>query len=124
MINQPSVVVGIDDSTVVVGFHSGLSQVWHLPAGRRLRELAGRGADCRALASLSGRRAAVGCCVDEKYVVDIFDVDTGTQLQELPGFGNIIFGLQFVEDHLLAMTFDRTLHVWVQDPAGKVRIGM
>ena len=114
----PNVFLGLDDDTVVVSFHHMSSlEVWDLDAGKLVREFEGKGINCYSMASLPGGRIAAGWNVG----VAVFDAATGKQQQLLTGFGGDIFGLALVEDHLLTMCYDKTLRVWCQDAAGKVR---
>ena len=118
---KPNVVVGLDDGTVVVGPNDWAPlQVWNLDAGKLVREFEGSGQVC-SMANLSCGRIAAGWHNGSQCVVAVFDAATGRQLQELAGFGDPIFGLSLVEDHLLTFSYDKTLRVWSQDPAGKVR---
>ena len=120
--NQPHVFVGLDDSTVVVGFcDMSPLQVWDLAAGELVREFEGKGQHCYSMANLPGGRIAAGWNSGPQFVVAVFDAAAGKQLQELTGFGDYIYGLALVEDHLLVMCSDKTLRVWSQDSAGKVR---
>ena len=128
--NKPNVFVRLDDGTVVVGFH-GISplQVWDLAAGKLVREFEGKGQYCYSMANLPGGRIAAGWCGrdplapanESRLVVAVFDAASGKELQRLTGFGNHVLGLALVEDHLLTMCHDKTLCVWGQDAAGKVR---
>ena len=121
--NKPNVFVGLDDGTFVVGFQEKSPlQVWDLAAGKLVRELEGKGQGCYSMINLPSGRIAVGWNNGPRNVVTVFDAATSKPLQELTGFGNYIFGLALVEDHLLTMCSDRTLRVWRQDAAGKVRL--
>ena len=119
---QPSVFLGLDDDTVVVGF-DGMSplQVWDLVAGKLVREFEGNGLLCYSMINLPGGRIAAGWSTGSECVVVVFDAATGKQLQQLTGFASIVFGLAQVEDHLLTVCYDKTLRVWSQDSAEKVR---
>ena len=120
---KPNVLVGLDDNTVVVGYHeSSPLRVWDLAAGRCVRAFEGSGQYCYSMISISGGRIAAGWYAGG-HVVAIFDVATGKRLQSLGlgDFGSYIFGLAFVEDHLLTMSQDHTLRVWSQPYVGKVR---
>ena len=121
---KPSVFVGLDDDTIVVGYVGYLDksplQVWDLVAGKLVREFEGKGS-CASMAQLPGGRICVGWLNEWRHVVDVFEAATGKLLQKLRGFESYIIGLALVEDHLLTMCWDKTLRVWSQDAAGKGR---
>ena len=122
MSSKPNVFVALDDGTAVVGL-ADMSplQVWDLAAGKLVREFEGKGSSCRSMINLPAARIAVGWSNGTHCVVTIFAATTGKYQQELTGFGGIICGLAFVEDHLLTMCYDKSLRVWSQDVAGRVR---
>ena len=128
--NKPSVFVGLDDGTAVVGFQDESPlQVWDLAAGKLVREFKGNGRACHAMINLPGRRRRVAAgwhisrpgSVFGDSVVTLFNAATGKQLQVLTGFFDTIYGMALVDDHLLVMSKDEALRVWTQDEAGKVR---
>ena len=119
---SPSVFIGLDGDTAVVGFSvKSPLQVWDLATGRLVRNFDGNGWYCRSLVKLSGGRVAAGWFTSGRHVVCVFDVKTGRQLQEITGFSHRIYGMAFVEDHLITMNYDKTLGVWSQNSAGEVR---
>ena len=118
----PNVFVGLEDGTVVVGFEDmSPLQVWDLAVSKLAREFQGKGQWCNSMSNLPGGRIAAGWNTGSQYVVAVFDAATGKQLQELTGFGDPIYGLALVEDHLLTMCYDQTFRVMSQDAAGEVR---
>ena len=119
---RPTSFVGLDDGSVAVGFYPmSPLQVWDLDAPKLVREFEGKGLSCCSMINLPGGRIAVGWHNGSRFAVAVFDVATGKQLQELTGFKSSIPGLAMVEDHLLTTCHDKTLRVWSQDAAGKVR---
>ena len=125
-VNKSNVFVGLDDDTILVGCNEmARLQVWDLVSGKLVRKLGGfmgtKGQYCRSMINLLGGRIAVGWHTGSQYAVAVFDVNTGKQLQELTGFAGPIYALAWVEKQLLVMCADKTLRVYSQDSAGKVR---
>ena len=126
MTAKPTVFVGLDSCTIVVGFEGMSSlEVLDLNTGKTIRTFQGGGSRCTSLVRIQGgrivTRIAVGWHHGMRWVVTVFDAVTGKQLQVLAGFESSIYGLALVEDHLLTMCHDKTLRVWSQDAAGTVR---
>ena len=118
--NKPNELVALDDNTVVIAFDGRLPlQVWDVATGRLVRQFEGKGAFCYSMISLPGGRVSASWHTSLHYVVAIFDVATGRQLQELNA--DYCVGQAFVEDHLLTVCDDRTVRAWGQDSVGKVR---
>ena len=95
--------------------------VLDLATGRVSRRFHRKGGYCMSMIYIPDGRIAVGWNNDEDWVVAILDVNTGKQLQELGGLGDMVTGLALVEGHLLTLSRDKILRVWSQDAAGKVR---
>lgn len=119
---KPSVFVGLDDDTVVIGFDAASPlQAWDLANRRLVRQFEGTGQTSRSILNLQSGHIAVGWTTGSGNVVSVYEASTGKQLYELTGFRNLVSGLALVEDHLLSMCYDTTLRVWSQDSSGKVR---
>ena len=96
-------------------------QVWDLAAGKLVRLFEGKGQWCYSMVNLQDERIAVGWYTGTCVAVDVIATSTGKLLQQLTGFSGYIYGLALVDDHLLIVCDDKTLRVWSQDAAGKVR---
>ena len=88
MNGKPNVFVGLDDDTLVIGYHEmSPLQVWDLVAGKVVRLFDGKGQWSRSMINLPRGRIATGWFTGVQSVVAIFDAKTGKQLQELIALG-------------------------------------
>src|SRR5262249_18487447 len=123
---KPSVFAALDNKHVVIGFLSVASlQVWDLSSGAKVREFERWAWRCFSLINLPSGQVAAGCYNGVQWVIAIDDVRTGKRLQELRGHDGDIYGLGFVEGHLLSASHsDQDLRVWSMDSSGKVRAAL